>query len=167
MSNSLIYQQAQLYQPYFYLIMDELFSICSECQQQKCLDTWIETIRSTIFFKWFSDAGSQVSGLFFFQKSFIWSKYKWSSAYFEYIVIVLNLTCSKNKLHKALVYWSGDMLNFDFSEKGLGLVLQPHVLYDYSTKLFHIIYSINWPNIIAWLILVLEILVNMCIPIVC
>ena len=33
----------------FCLIMDEIFDISSECQQQNMLDMWTETIRSTIF----------------------------------------------------------------------------------------------------------------------
>ena len=31
------------------LIMDEIFDISSECQQQNMRDMWTETIRSTIF----------------------------------------------------------------------------------------------------------------------
>ena len=67
----------------------------------------------------------------------------------------------------ALGYWSRDMLNFDFSEKGLGLVSPTHFVYDFSRKLFPTLYSINWPNFIVWLLLLLEILGNMCIGIVC
>ena len=58
------------------------------------------------------------------------------------------------------------MLNFDFSEKGLGLVSSLHIMYDFSRKMLHMLYSINWPDFIAWLFLLLEILVNMCIQIV-
>ena len=36
--------------------------------------------------------------------------------------MALNLTYNKNKLYKTLDYWSRDTLNFNFSEKGLGLV---------------------------------------------
>ena len=54
------------------------------------------------------------------------------------------------------------MLNFDFSEKGL-----EHFMYDYSRKMFLMLYSINQPNFIAWLFLLIEIFVNMCILIVC
>ena len=39
-------------------------------------------------------------------------------------------------------------------------------LYDFSRKMFLMLYSINWPNAIAWLPLLIEILVNMCIVIV-
>ena len=32
------------------------------------------------------------------------------------------------------------MLNFDFLEKGLGLVSPPHVVYDFSRKMFFMLY---------------------------
>ena len=41
------------------------------------------------------------------------------------------------------------MLNFDFSEKGLGIVSQPHFAYDFSTKMFPMLYSVNLPNVIV------------------
>ena len=59
------------------------------------------------------------------------------------------------------------MLNFDFLEKGLGIASSPHFVYDFSRKFFHMLYSINWPYLIAWLSLVLEILGSMCIVIIC
>ena len=42
-------------------------------------------------------------------------------------------------------YWSKDMLNFDFSEKGLELVSSSHFVYDFLRKMFLMLYSINWP----------------------
>ena len=59
------------------------------------------------------------------------------------------------------------MLNFDILEKGLGIVCPPHFVYDFSRKMFFMLYFINWPNSIAWLPLLLEILVSMCIAIAC
>ena len=59
------------------------------------------------------------------------------------------------------------MLNFDFLDKGLGIVSPAYLVYDFSTKMFLMLYSINWPNFIAWLHLLLEILGNTCIAIVC
>ena len=35
---------------------------------------------------------------------------------------------NENKLHKTLGYWSRDTLNFDFLEKGMGIV-SPHILH--------------------------------------
>ena len=58
------------------------------------------------------------------------------------------------------------MLNFDYLGKGLEIVSPAHLCMIFSTKMF-ILYSINWPNFIAWLPLLLEILRNMCIAIVC
>ena len=55
------------------------------------------------------------------------------------------------------------MLNFDFLDKGLGIVSPAHFVYDFSTKMFFMLYSVNLPNFIAWLSLLLEILDNMCI----
>ena len=53
------------------------------------------------------------------------------------------------------------MLNFDFLDKGI--VSPANFVYDSSTKMFLILYSINGTNFIAWLLLLLEILDNMCI----
>ena len=74
---------------------------------------------------------------------------------------------NQNKIYKILEYWSWDQLNFDFLEKGLGIVSLSHFVYDFSRKMFLMLYSINWPNFIAWLFLLLEILVNMCLATAC
>ena len=58
-----------------------------------------------------------------------------------------------------------DLFKFNFPEKGLGLVSPPHFAYNFSRIMFK--YSINWPNLIAWLPLFLEILGNMCVTIIC
>ena len=59
------------------------------------------------------------------------------------------------------------MLNFSFSEKGLGLVSPPHFVYGFSRKMLFMLYSLNWLNFIAWLSLLLKIFGNTCITIVC
>ena len=56
------------------------------------------------------------------------------------------------------------MLNLDFLEKGLRPL---HFGYYFSRKIFRMLYSINWPNLIVWLPLLLEILGNTCIAIIC
>ena len=104
--------------------------------------------------------------LFIFQKSLIGGESKWSAAQFQYISIALNLPYNKNKLYKSLDYWFGAMLNFNFSEKSLGLVSSPHFVYDFSRELLLMLHSINWPSFIVWLSLLLEILGNICITIV-
>ena len=59
------------------------------------------------------------------------------------------------------------MLNLIFSEKGLGQVPPPHFVYDFLRKMFVMLHSINWPILIAWLPLLLEISSNICIKIIC
>ena len=59
------------------------------------------------------------------------------------------------------------MLNFDFLDKGLGIVSPAHFVYNFSTKMFLMLYSINGPNFVAWLPLLLEILGNICFEILC
>ena len=44
------------------------------------------------------------------------------------------------KLYQTLDYWSRDMLNFNLSIKGLGLVSPPNFSYDFSRKIFHVIF---------------------------
>ena len=79
----------------------------------------------------------------------------------------LNLAYYENKLYKTLDYWSKDMLNFHLLEKGLGIVSPPHFVFDFPRKTFLMIYFINWPNFIVWLLFLIEILVNMCMIIFC
>ena len=54
------------------------------------------------------------------------------------------------------------MLNLDFLDKGLGIVSPAHFVYDFSTKMFLMLYSINRQNFIVWLPLLFEIMGNMC-----
>ena len=81
--------------------------------------------------------------------------------------IALKFAYNRNKPFKTLHYWSRNMLNFDILDKGLGIVSPSHFVYNFSTKMYLVLYSINWPNFIVWLPLRLEILVNICIAIVC
>ena len=46
-------------------------------------------------------------------------------------------------MYKTLDYLSRNMLNFHFSEKGLGLVSPPHFMYDFSRKTFVMLDFIN------------------------
>ena len=57
------------------------------------------------------------------------------------------------------------MLNFEFLDNVLGIVSPAHFVYDFSTEIFLMLYSINCPNFIIWLPLLIEILTNMCIAI--
>ena len=104
-----------------------------------------------------------VLDLFLFFKEALWGKIKWYAAWFQYILIPLNLAYNKNKLHKTLDYWSRDMHNFHIFRKGSPL----HFLNDFFAKMFLMLYSIIWPYFIVWLPSRLEISANMCIGIVC
>ena len=57
--------------------------------------------------------------------------------------MALSLAYNKNKLYKTLDYWSRDMLNFNFSEKGLELVSPSYFVYDFSRKMFLMLHSVN------------------------
>ena len=116
---------------------------------------------SKLYRKWGRETSSRP--LFVFLKSFVLAKIKWSAAWFHEISIALKLAYYKNKLFKTLRYWSRDKLNLD---KGLGKVSPAHVVYDFSTKMFLMLYCINWANFIAWLPLRHEILGSMSIHIV-
>ena len=106
------------------------------------------------------------SGFYFILKAlFVLKIFKYLSWLFGYISIALNLAYNKNELYGTLDYWSRDMLNFDFWENGLGIVSPPHFVYEFSRRMFLLLYSINWPNSIVWLSLLLEMLGNMCIAI--
>ena len=74
---------------------------------------------------------------------------------------------NKCNLYVTLDYWSGDMSNFNFLEKGLEIVSSLNFGYDLSRKMSLILCSISWPNFINWLSLLREIFGNMCIEIVC
>ena len=81
--------------------------------------------------------------------------------------MVINLAYNKNKLYKVSDYRSRDMFNFDFLEKGQGIVSPPYFVNDFSRKMFLMLYSINWPHFIVWLPLLLETLDSTYIAIVC
>ena len=49
----------------------------------------------------------------------------------------------KNKFYKTLNYSSGGTLNFDFLEKCLGIVSSPPFMYNFSRKIFIILYSVK------------------------
>ena len=73
-----------------------------------------------------------------------------------------------NELNKNSNCWSRDMLNFSFSEKDLELFLR-YILYMIFQKknFFFMLYSLNWPNFIAWLSLFLNIFGTICVTVVC
>ena len=60
------------------------------------------------------------------------------------------------------------MLNFDFLEKGLGLVSPPYFVYDFSKKKYFMCFVLLTDQIsLSDCLCFFEILVNMCIVIIC
>ena len=122
--------------------------------------------REIFFLKNYAEVKARklVPGSFLF---FILGKSKWSVAWFHYILTALKLAHNRNKPFKTLCYSSRDMFNFDFVDTSLAIVSPAHFVYDFLTKIFLVLYSISWPNCIAWFPLLLETLGNKCIAIVC
>ena len=85
---------------------------------------------------------------------------------FQYFSIALNLAYTITLcLYKTLDYWSRDMLNFHFLEKGLGIVSPPHFVHDFSRRMFLMLYSLNclsdWLYFLRyWTICILQLFVN-------
>ena len=65
------------------------------------------------------------------------------------------------KLYETRDCWSrGSILIF--LEKGWELVFPVDFMYDFSSKMFLMLYSITWPDLTFWLPVLFEILGNMC-----
>ena len=118
----------------FYLLQWKPFKIDEKC----CLFHLKSFLRSQdiyifvlIFGYWGKDTSSTPSSFCFSR-----GKSKWSAAQLVYTLIVLHLAYNKNKLHKSLDYWSRYILNFDFVEKGQGIVSTSHFMYDFSRKMY-------------------------------
>ena len=105
--------------------------------------------------------------LFLFYKRALLGNRKRFAVLHQYISVALKLTLNKNKLYKNLDHSFRYTLNFVFLEIDLGIVFPPHFVYDFSRKICLMLYSINRPNFIVWLFLLLEILGNVCIATVC
>ena len=70
-------------------------------------------------------------------------------------------------LNKAAVNLLSPKFKLFKKQGGLELVTLPHFLHNFWRKVFILLCSINWRNFIVWLLLLCEILGNMCIGIVC
>ena len=142
----------------------------SKGNQAMKLDQLIEYNKRNIFFqnlckKWGRETSSRP--LFIFLRKL---DMRWKQVICSLVLIYSDrpyLLYNKDKLHKTLGYWSRDMLNYNFSGKGLELVSPPHFMYDFWKKMFLVLHSINWSSFIAWLPLLWEILGIMCISTVC
>ena len=74
----------------------------------------------------------------------------------KYFIWDENLAYHKNKIYKNLVYWSRDVLNFDFQEKDLGIIYSQtfcvcffkknvsHVPFYYLTNFHSLIAFASW-----------------------
>ena len=95
----------------------------------------------------------QTSFYFLKERNIWWKEVVCSlvSIYVDRTQLKNNKIINKKNLYKTLDYWFKDMLSFNSSEKCPGLVSLPHFVYDFSRKLFLLLHSINWPNIIVWL----------------
>ena len=96
-----------------------------------------------------NESGRLVPDLFLFFQKPLWGKSKLSAALFQYISIAPNLSYNKIKLYKIFNYWFRDMLKFRFFRNGSE--------YSFSSTSCvrlqkNLLYSINWPSFIAWLI---------------
>ena len=81
-------------------------------------------------------------------------------------LLYVQVKVSQNMLK--LRWWSLAFPYIKFSkEKGMELVPLPHFLHYFWIKIFLMLYFITWPNFIAWLSLLLEILDNICTAIMC
>ena len=98
--------------------------------------------RNIFLYKLCRNRGRETSfrPLFGLLKSFILGKIKWSAAWFSYISMVLRSPYNRNKLFEALHYQSRDILNFFFLDKGLRITFPAHFVYDFSTKMFLMLY---------------------------
>ena len=110
----------------------------------------------------------------FWQLKHIWSisgAYLWIKSLKFYRVCFYCIS----KLRTIKIYWnkSGDHLllpqikPFWKMKRGLEVVSLSHFLHKFWRKLFLTLYSINCPNFIIWLLLLHEMLNNMCIVVVC
>ena len=123
------------------------------------LVNWQNMTKEIFLFKNYAkkEAGRPVLDLFIFRKSLIWGESKWSP-----ISIALNLPYNKSKLYKTFI--DPEICSILIFQKR---VSPPHFLHEFLRKMFLMLHSINWPNFIVWLPLLLEILGNMCIMVVC
>ena len=63
------------------------------------------------------------------------------SLYFDSPQIIM-----QQKQIKTLHHSSRDILNFHFADKIMRIISLTHFLYDFSTKMLLMLYSINWPK---------------------
>ena len=115
-----------------------------------------------LFRKWDKETSSKP--LFFKKKkSFILDKSKWPTAWFHYISINPQISINRNKLFETYNIDPEICSILFFLDNGLGINSSTRFVYGFSTKIFLILYSINWSNFIVSWPLLLELLGYMCL----
>ena len=102
-------------------------------------------------------------------------KLKFTISLDQWSKVLNSLFLLHGKLWAIEIYWNeaADHLLlphiklFEKMKRGLELISLSHFPPNFWTKIFPLLYSINWPNFIVWLVLLCEIFGNMCIAIVC
>ena len=98
--------------------------------------------------------------------------HKWNKAWLIVINMVYTIcltSCRTTEVLKRLPVlryftWKLEFVSYTLS---MIVVSPPNFVNDFSKKIYLMLYSINWPNLIVWLHLLLEKSTNMCIVIVC
>ena len=98
-----------------------------------------------------------------FLKSFI---RKWTFFWYKFPKFISRCSALQNNKMSSLVIkkWP-----FQYNAKFVtkSMVFLSNFVYDFWRKMFLMLYSINWRNVIVWLLVLLEILGNMFIAILC
>ena len=105
--------------------------------------------------------------LFLFLKKVVY-QVKASGQYliFNILWLISTWTCNKNKLYITFQTVIREICSILFLINGLGLASPQHFVYDFSRKIFLVLYAFNIPHFVVWLHLPLEILGNICIAII-
>ena len=124
-------------------------------------------MRNKFLGKWYTKCGKETIPRSFSKKSKLVIKISVSKVKFiQFIFIVYQVEYYRNILklsYRPLSFTSCKA--FKKTKRGLELISLPLFLYVFWRKIFILLYSIAWPNFIIWLVLLREILGNMCIVI--
>ena len=103
-----------------------------------------------------------------FYKNQIWA-YRWINILKCYKFCFYDMPKSSSKCPSVQILTTCFYLTWIFlkNKERSELLYLSHFQYDFWRKIFLTLYAIKWLNLIAWLPLLLEILVNMCIIITC
>ena len=91
----------------------------------------------------------------------------WNVVQFVFIVCPSGCVPKYTKTKAVITCFDFIKSFFQKTKRVLDLVFLSYFLYGFWRNIFLTTCSINWPNFITWLPLILEILGNMCIAIIC